>query len=198
MKKQLNETITNTRSKTKGQKVTITNADAPQEKVPYLIFGGIGTFAGMTVYYILPMAVLNFNIGLLLEIFFLILIGMILGLTLISFNLQRAVELFLLHTLLFLETNSMKIMITKNLSAHRESNRLTSIIYSITLGCIIFVIVASSLQMGLFSPTSNYGQISLTCGDPLGTMKVADIDPVLAQYADYIQNFAYISSKMKN
>jgi hypothetical protein len=98
----------------------------------------------MLIYYVLPLAVLDFNIGLLLEIFFLILIGMILGLTLISFNLQRSVELTLVNVFLFLETQSMKLLILKNLSAHRESNRLTSIIYSLTLGCIIFVIVASN------------------------------------------------------
>jgi FtsH-binding integral membrane protein len=108
----------------------------------------------MLIYYVLPLAVLDFNIGLLLEIFFLILIGMILGLTLISFNLQRSVELTLVNVFLFLETQSMKLLILKNLSAHRESNRLTSIIYSLTLGCIIFVIVASNLQISLFTSNS--------------------------------------------
>lgn len=163
LKKQISESITNTRSKTKGQKVSITDANSVQNKIPYLIFGGIGTFVGMLIYYVFPMAVLNFELGLLLEIFFMILIGMILGLTLISFNLQRSVELIILHTLFFFETKSMKILITKNLSAHREANRLTSIIYSLTLGCIIFVIVASSLQISLFSPSGTYGNISMSC-----------------------------------
>jgi len=54
-------------------------------------------------------------------------------------------ELLIVHTLLFFERQSMKILITKNLSAHRESNKMTSIIYSLTLGCIIFIIVAANL-----------------------------------------------------
>ena len=68
---------------------------------------------------------------------------MILGLTLIAFNLQRILELFVVNTLLFFERKSMKLLIAKNLSAHRESNRLTSIIYSLTLGSIIFIVVAA-------------------------------------------------------
>jgi hypothetical protein len=71
---------------------------------------------------------------------------MILGLTLIAFNLQRSFELLIVYTLLFFERASMKLLIIKNLSAHRESNKLTSIIYSLTLGCIIFIIVAANLQ----------------------------------------------------
>jgi len=39
----------------------------------------------------------------------------------------------------------MKILIGKNLSAHRETNKMTSIIFSLTLGCIIFIVVASNL-----------------------------------------------------
>lgn len=82
--------------------------------------------------------------GLLLEIFFLILIGLILGLALIALNLQQLFETILVHTMLLFERRSMKQLILKNLNAHRESNRLTSTIYSLTLGSIIFIIVAAS------------------------------------------------------
>lgn len=51
-----------------------------------MLFGSIGVIAGIAIYYLLPLAVLNFNIGLILQIFFFILLGMILGLTLISMN----------------------------------------------------------------------------------------------------------------
>jgi FtsH-binding integral membrane protein len=95
-----------------------------------------------------------------------ILVGLILGLTLIAFNTQRALELLIVNTLLFLETKSMKILIKKNLSAHRESNRLTSIIYTLTLGCIIFVIVASNLQIKLFTSSGGAkGQVDFLVTD---------------------------------
>jgi hypothetical protein len=111
----------------------------------YLVFGFISVLTGIAIFYLLPLAVLNFDIALILQIFFLILLGMILGLTLISFNLQRLLELAIVNFVLFFERASMKMMIKKNLIAHRESNKLTSIIYSLTLACIIFVVVAANL-----------------------------------------------------
>jgi FtsH-binding integral membrane protein len=147
MSKNLNESLNATRSKTKGQKVEIKDANGFENKIPYLISGGLLSLMGILIYFVLPLAVISFNLGLLLEIFFLILIGMIFGLTLISFNLQRTVELCFVYIMLFFETKSMKLLIVKNLSAHRESNKLTSIIYSLTLGCIIFIIVAANLQL---------------------------------------------------
>jgi hypothetical protein len=113
--------------------------------VSYLLFGGVGTLFGVMIYFVMPLAVLSFNLGLLLEIFFLILLGMLFGLTLISLNLQKLIELAIVNLLLFFERESMKLLIVKNLSAHRASNKMTSIIYSLTLGCIIFIIVAANL-----------------------------------------------------
>lgn len=115
LNKELAEGLSSTRSKTKGQVVDITTEDSFSRKLPYLVFGGIGTTAGVLIYFVMPLSILSFNLGLLLEIFFLILIGMIFGLTLISFNLQRLLELIIVHTLLWYEKASMKILIVKNL-----------------------------------------------------------------------------------
>ena len=146
MSKNLAESINSRVSRPKGAKVSISEK-GENNVVPYLIFGFISTLAGTAIFYLLPLAVLNFNIALILQIFFLILLGMILGLTLISFNLQRLLEILIVNTVLFFERASVKLMIKKNLVSHRESNKLTSIIYSLTLGCIIFVVVAANLQI---------------------------------------------------
>jgi len=144
LSKNLNDSLDANRSKTKGSIVTITEANKP-ELFSYLLYGSIGVISGIAIYYLLPLAILNFNLGLILEIFFFILLGMILGLTLIALNLQRMVELFIVHVFLFFERKSMKLMILKNLIAHRQSNKLTAIIFSLTLGSIIFVVVAANL-----------------------------------------------------
>ena len=112
-------------------------------KLPYLLTGFIGSAYGIMIFFVLPLSVLSFNLGLLFEIFFLILVGMIFGLTLILINLQRMIEILVVYVLLFFEKKSMKMLILKNLSAHRATNKMTSIIYSLTLGCIIFIIVSS-------------------------------------------------------
>ena len=105
----------------------------------------MNTLIGITIYYLLPLSVLTFNLGLLFGIFFLILIGMIFGLALISLNLQRIFELIVVYTILIYEKSSMKLLILKNLSAHRENNKLTTLIYSLTLGSIIFIVVSANL-----------------------------------------------------
>lgn len=141
------ESLRNTRSKTKGQIVEVTDENSFSQKVPYLIFGGLTSIAGILIYYLLPLAFLTLNLALILGIFFTILLGMIVGLTLIAFNLQKILEAVIVHTLLFWERASMKILILKNLTAHRESNKMTSIIYSLTLGCIILIIIETEFQI---------------------------------------------------
>ena len=86
LSKNLCESINNSRSKSQGQKVDISDAESFKRKLPYLLFGGIGTAAGITIYFVMPLAVLTADLGLLFEIFFLILVGMILGLALIALN----------------------------------------------------------------------------------------------------------------
>ena len=51
--------------------------------------------------------------------------------------------------MIFYESKSMKILVLKNLSVHRENNRMTSIIYSLTLGTIIFIIVMANIQIAV-------------------------------------------------
>ena len=113
----------------------------------YVTFGTIAVIYGLSIYYFLPLAMLSFNLALVLRIFFFILIGMLCGLSLLAFNLQRFLELFLTYAFLFFEKASMKQMVSKNLQAHRARNKMTSIIYSIALGSIIFVIVSFNLQI---------------------------------------------------
>ena len=155
--KNLNESLNANRSKSKG--VLVTTEDGSTKTGPYLLFGGISVLAGMSIFYFLPLAVLSFNIGLVLQIFFLILLGLIFGLTLIALNFQRMFEILLVYVVLFFERQSMKLMILKNLTSHRESNKLTAIIFSLTLGCIIFVVVQANLQLAVLS--SGYGDVDL-------------------------------------
>lgn len=102
---------------------------------------------GIGIYYFLPLALLSFNFSLLLRIFFFILLGMLFGLTLLAFNLQRGLEYILAYTFLIWEKASMRKMVLKNLSAHKMRNMMTSIIFSLALGFIIFLIVAYNLQI---------------------------------------------------
>lgn len=84
--KNLNESLDLQRSKT--QAIYIEVLDTENQNIwSYLTFGVIAVAYGMTIYYFLPLAMLSFNFAMILIIFFLILVGMLLGLSLLAFNL---------------------------------------------------------------------------------------------------------------
>jgi len=112
---------------------------------PYILFGSIALVYGTTIYYWLPKAMLEMNLNLILQIFFLILLGMLFGLVVLASNLQGLVGSILTSVFLFWESNSMRGLLAKNVIAHRGRNQLTSNIYALTLGCIIFLIVSANL-----------------------------------------------------
>ena len=140
----LNDALDTQRSRGSGVLVTFINKKVVN-LVPYLLFGSVAVVFGAIIYYGLPVAMLELNFGLILTIFFMILMGLLLGLVLITVNLQGAIEFILLYLLLFWETKAMKTMLRKNMKAHRRKNQLTAIIYALTLGCIIFLLTSANL-----------------------------------------------------
>ena len=113
----------------------------------YILFGGICTLFGITIYLLLPLSLLLQNLGMILAIFLALLMSMMLGLTLFVSNLQGLLEIILIHIFFIWERKSMRLLLMKNLAAHKPRNFLTSIIYSLTLGCVIFLLVTASLQI---------------------------------------------------
>ena len=87
------------------------------------------------------------NYSMILSIFLLIMLGMMFGLTMFVTNVQGILEVILVYALLFWETPIMRTLLRKNLSSHKHRNFLTSIIYALTLGCIIFLLVSANLQV---------------------------------------------------
>ena len=79
--------------------------------MPYISFGLICVLYGTGIYYLLPYSLLTMNLSLVLGIFFVILIGMILGLVLLAFNFQRLFEIVITKILFFWEKKSMKHLI---------------------------------------------------------------------------------------
>jgi hypothetical protein len=55
--------------------------------VPFLLFGTISFLYGLGIYYLLPLSLLSLKLQLILEVFFFILLGLLLGLTLLAINL---------------------------------------------------------------------------------------------------------------
>ena len=174
--------------------------------MPYMVFGSLAVIFGVVIYYGLPLAMLKLNFGLILTIFFLILMSLLLGLVLFSVNLQGAIERALLHLLLFWEKKSMKLLLAQNITAHKRTNQLTAIIYALTLGCIIFLLTSASLQIETINTLDTIDGADIVVeGAPdqwmdtpfAGKLFANLTDPVLQQYAGSINSFAYISGQLK-
>ena len=93
--------------------------DGKTNVLPYLLFGFITVLYGVSIFFLLPYSLLQLNLTLLLGIFFAILLGMIFGLTLISYNFQYLFEYLVVKILLCWERQSMNKLILKNLIAHK-------------------------------------------------------------------------------
>lgn len=159
----------------------------------FITFGLLSVVYGLSIYYFLPMAFLSFDFGLILMILFAILVGMILGLSMLAFNIQRFLEIILCYVLLFWERQSMRRMILMNLKAHRHRNKMTSIIYSISLGFLIFLVVAYNLELQVLQMMEliDVGAYFTLRSNNLWAIKPESIDPVLRKHQDSIEHFAY-------
>lgn len=82
-----------------------------------------------------------------MRIFIFILFGMLFALALIALNSQRILEIILTRVFLAFEKASVRVMVLKNLSAHRDRNKLTSLIYSLALGFTIFLVITYKIQI---------------------------------------------------
>lgn len=83
--KNISDSISANRSQSKGSIVTMIES-ANLDKVPFLVIGVILVLYGVSIYIFLPLSLISSNFGLLLLVFFGILVGMIFGLTIFVSN----------------------------------------------------------------------------------------------------------------
>lgn len=99
------------------------------------------------IYYLLPKALINQDITLLLLVFFIILEGLLIGMVLIGFSFQYLLEKIIAYCLLFWVNKTDFMLMLKNLSAHRFKNRRSSILYAFSVSFIVFVSVGIQIQI---------------------------------------------------
>ena len=139
------------RSKQTAVKVTLERSEDGAFSWPMIVTGSVIAGFGFVVYYLLPLALLSFNLTLLLNIFFALLIGMLLGLALLALNFQHIIERSMVFLLLqWWEARAVTSMVVKNLVSHRLRNRKTTLMYSVSLAVIVFISVSFSLQIATF------------------------------------------------
>ena len=172
--------------------ITFTD-NSTKNLIPYVLFGTISVLFGVSIYYFLPNGLLSQNLSIILPIFFMILLGMITGLTILATNLQGILEMILVYVFFFWERESIRVLLRKNLSSHKQRNYLTSLIYSLSLGVIIFLLVSASLQIQTITTLNSITGPDIYCNEDMKIF-ANETDPVLRKYKDYIKDFGYMSN----
>ena len=95
------------------------------------------------------------------------------------------------------ETTVMRTLLRKNLASHKHRNFLTSIIYALTLGCIIFLLVTANLQVQSISSMHLVESADLMLDRYMG-VDPKKTDPILLKYKNDIEDFGYMSSVLEH
>lgn len=198
LSKTLTDALDYSRSKTKAVFVEIIKAKDFDRK-PYIIFGVISVAYGLSIYYFLPLALVSLNFGLLLTIFFMILIGMFVGMVLLALNLQRILEIIMVYLFLFYERTSTRILVLKNLIAHKPRNRMTVAIYAMSIGFLIMIVVSYNLEIINAQALQRLQEGTYLSMDATGTTVFSpyEIEPKLKEIEDLIEYHAYESHNLK-
>merc|ERR1719469_550868 len=146
----LNDALDIQRSKTQAVYINILEKNKADYS-PMVATGIAFTAYGVTIYYLLPLALMSFNLNLLSQIIIFIIVGLLFALTLLAFNFQSTVEWLLTNIFLFFEIKSTRAMVMKNLSSHRKRNQMTALIYSLSLAFLIFLSISSRCQISVSS-----------------------------------------------
>jgi ABC-type lipoprotein release transport system permease subunit len=140
----LHDSLDTKRAKVQAISVDLERSEDKSFSWSLLVIGISLSIFGFAVYYVMPLSLLTLNFTLLLNIFFFILMGMLFGLVLLSLNAEPLLERLLVQVLFWWEKAAIRSIVVKNLIAHRKRNRKTTIMYALSLGFIIFVMVSYS------------------------------------------------------
>lgn len=201
LNKNINNSINNSIKKTSGVKIEIISL-IKREQFTLISFGILSVIYGVCIYYFLPLSLISLNFGLLLAIFMWILIGMIIGCVLIASNIELYIQKIINLIFLFWMKNYIRQIILKNLIGHRLRNKNSSLMFSLSVGVFIMILVAVKIEFN--SVKLNYrkkigADIKFgSFGDYYPTPKRLNYTIQLLLDQNLIKDFTYVSPRINN
>ena len=164
-----------------------------------VIFGLITFIYGASIYYFLPLSLISENFGVIGGVFLWIILGILLGFVLLSKNVEHSFQKFLTNGLLFFTNSSTKLLILKNLAAHRLKNKKTSLMFSLSVGVFIMISVGFDLIL-----QSNKNLILMKNGSEISVFKKKGyfttkeiMNPLMILYdKKLIKSFSFFSLRL--
>lgn len=114
---------------------------APQVSLAVLL-----VLVGLTTYYLVPLAFISQNYGMFLGILTAVLLGMLLGLSMVATSLQNVAERVMVWLLIWGRDRNLVTIVVKHLNGHRNRNRKTAYMVSIAVAFLIFAGAMFALQ----------------------------------------------------
>lgn len=163
-----------------------------------LLFGLVAVSFGFGVYYLLPLGLVSFNLSLSLSVSLAILGGMIFALSLLTINLMQILNVMVARTFLFFEKKSIRLTVLKNLVAHRDRNRMTALVFSLTLGFIIFLNIVARIPFNVdwLNCTRTKGFHSMRFGRM--NIPMPEIEMFVREYEHHFEEFGVVTAPMFN
>ena len=147
----LQDSLKTRSSSSKGVIFTIERTNYRHPPAWILLTGFLLSTFGFAIYYFLPMALVFQDYTLLFNMFLVIIVGMMVGLVVLSLNLQPLLQRILVWIIfkffLITENKAVPSLVVKNLTAHKLRNKKTSIMYALNLGFIIFLSVSVNVEL---------------------------------------------------
>ncbi|KAJ3372407.1 hypothetical protein GGF31_001848 [Allomyces arbusculus] len=109
---------------------------------------------GFMVYYMVPVAFIFNDTGLLFRILTIILLGMVVGQTLVAQVLQHVLEMAVMAIMVVAAGDKVILgVVAKNLASHLKRNQKTALMFTLCLAYIIFAAVMFQLQANTLAQT---------------------------------------------
>eukprot|EP01022_Parablepharisma_sp_SALTPOND_P016897 TRINITY_DN258_c0_g1_i1.p1 TRINITY_DN258_c0_g1~~TRINITY_DN258_c0_g1_i1.p1 ORF type:complete len:1046 (-),score=35.87 TRINITY_DN258_c0_g1_i1:10813-13857(-) len=200
LNKTLNASIDMAHSKSQGVHITIEFA---QKGINWnlVAFGIIAIAFGLTVYYLLPLSLLAMDFQLMLWLMLSILLALFIGLVMLALNVQHLIDKLIVYVVLFFETAYMKLVILKNLVAHKIRNRRTGIIFAVVIGFLLFIVVGYTMELENAELTmlmrhGAYLDVNAKRGHTIPFDVVIAIEEVLDKNEDIVEGYSWIAEGM--
>lgn len=201
----LQDALDTRHSKTIGVKFSISRSEDAGMDGAWLATGAAAAIIGFAIYYLMPLALLSFDLALLINIFFALLLGMLLGLILLALNLQPLLERAIVFSTLFWERRALSGLVLKNLVAHRVRNRKTSIMFALSLGFVLFI--TAQFQLEIYSAkartTKGYGGDLVVYPHYAGSsglmhpVRVAELETLLQRHSpSAARSWGWVTSRL--
>lgn len=132
-------------TKIQSIKINIERANYLKKPWTILLSGVILVGVGSGILILFPLSLMSGNSSLLSVVLYSLMMMILIGLVVLTLNIEFVFERIIAYVFLCWETKAVKFIALKNLTAHRIRNRKTTLLFSITLSFIVFINVMINL-----------------------------------------------------